>query len=83
MRAIAALALTCFMLSSVPALAKDDDSADPDKKICRRTKTTGTRMATKPECHTKAEWKAIDDANQASARWYADRRAGRAATSDQ
>ena len=83
MRAIATLAHTCFMFSSFPAMAKDDGSADPDKKICRRIKTTGTRMGGKPECHTKAEWKAIDDANQASARWYADRRAGRAATSDQ
>ena len=83
MRAVVASVLTCFLFSSFPAMAREDGSADPDKKICRRIKTTGTRMGGKPECHTRAEWKAIDEANQASSRWYADRRAGRAATSDQ
>ena len=82
MRTVATLMLTCFMLSPVPSMAKDNDSADPAKKICRRLQTTGTRMP-KSECHTKAEWQAIEDANRDSARWYADRRAGRSITGDQ
>lgn len=82
MRTFAALTLTCFMLSSVPAFAKDEKPVDPDKKICRRAASTGSRMS-KPECHTKAEWAAIDENNRQSSQWYADRRGGNAATDRQ
>lgn len=82
MRRLAILMLTCFALSSVPAMAKDPASDNPNKKICRRLQATGTRMGGS-ECHTKAEWKAIDDANTSAKSWYDDRRAGNARTSDQ
>ena len=73
MRTFAALTLTCFMLSSVPAFAKDEKPVDPDKKICRRAASTGSRMS-KPECHTKAEWKIIDDENSDATRRFTERR---------
>ena len=82
MRRLAMLMLTCFALSSVPAMAKDSDSDNPNKKICRRLQPTGTRMGTSV-CHTKAEWKAIEDARSNAKSWYDDRRAGNARTSDQ
>ena len=74
MRVFATLALSCFMLSSTPALAKDDKPADPDKKICRRTETTGSILGGKRQCHTKAEWKIIDDENSDATRRFTERR---------
>ena len=67
MRVFATLALSCFILSSTPALAKDDKAADPDKKSCRRIDTTGSILGGKLTCHTKEEWKQIDAANARSA----------------
>ncbi len=83
MRTFATLALTCVMLSSVPALAKGEEPANPDKKICPRDQATGSRVRNKPQCHTAAEWKAIEDANRDSSRWYADRRGGSASSDRQ
>lgn len=79
MRTFAALTLTCFMLSSVSAFAEDGKPVDPDKKICRRAASTGSRMS-KSECHTKAEWAAIDENNRQASQWYTDRRNGSANT---
>jgi hypothetical protein len=36
----------------------------PEKKVCRRMQVTGTILAGKRTCHTKAEWAQIDSANQ-------------------
>jgi len=74
MRIFATLALGCFLLSSGPAFAKEDKPIDPDKKICRRTETTGSILGGKRQCHTKTEWKSIDDANADAARRFTDRR---------
>ena len=38
--------------------------AAPEKKICRRPKTTGSRLPERPLCHTKAEWAEILQVNQ-------------------
>lgn len=35
------------------------DAPAPEKPICRRIQVTGSNMA-KRECHSRAEWKAID-----------------------
>ena len=72
MRAFATLALSCFMLSSAPAIAKDAKPADPDKKICRHTETTGSILGGKRVCHTKTEWAQIDEVNAQSARTFSD-----------
>lgn len=74
MRSFATVALTCLIFSSVPAIAKDDKPADPDKKICRRTEATGSIIGGKRQCHTRAEWKNIDDANSEAAQRFSDRR---------
>ncbi len=67
MRVFATLALSCLILPSTPALAKDDKPADPDKKSCRRIDTTGSILGGKLTCHTRAEWQKIDAANDESA----------------
>ena len=38
----------------------DNDEADSDKKICKRLKTSGTRMA-KRACLTEDQWKKVDE----------------------
>jgi hypothetical protein len=74
MRAFAIVALSCLAFSSAPAIAKDDKPVDPDKKICRRTEATGSIIGGKRQCHTRAEWKTIDDANSEAAQRFSDRR---------
>jgi hypothetical protein len=37
-----------------------DDAADSDKKVCKRLKTSGTRMA-KRACLTEDQWKKVDE----------------------
>lgn len=63
MRLVSLLALLAL---STPAIAQDaQPEAKPEKKICRRTgPATGSIMAGKPVCHTKAEWAAIDERNK-------------------
>jgi hypothetical protein len=72
MRAFATLALSCVMLSAVPALAKGDKPVDPNKKICRIQDTTGSILGGKKICHTKAEWVEIERANDAATRNFSD-----------
>jgi hypothetical protein len=64
----------CFCDRGAPAIAKDDKSVDPDKKVCRRTEATGSIIGGKRQCHTRAEWKSIDDANSEAAQRFSDRR---------
>lgn len=40
---------------------------DPDKKICKTIKETGSRLGGKRECKTKAEWDRIAAETQAKA----------------
>jgi hypothetical protein len=68
MRLFATLALSCLMLSSTPAFAKDEKPENPDKKICRRYATTGSILGGKPQCHTRAEWETIDRENSDAVR---------------
>lgn len=65
----------CLILSATPAIAKDkaDTPADPDKKICRTLEETGSILP-KRVCHTAAEWKSIDTANERSAQNFEDGR---------
>jgi len=40
---------------------------DPDKKICKTIKETGSRLGGKRECRTQAEWDRIAAEQQAKA----------------
>lgn len=61
-------AISLSMLAT-PAFAQSNDAPapKPEKKICRRLEVTGSILGSKPTCHTKAEWVAIDDANAKAA----------------
>ena len=64
------LPLMMFSLAA-PAMAQTSNDApsktevEKEKKICRREMSTGSMMA-KRTCHTKTEWTAIDQQNQAN-----------------
>ena len=45
------------------APAADPAAAAPEKKICRTIERTGSIMGGTRTCHTKAQWAAIDQAN--------------------
>lgn len=69
-----ATALTLAFLSA-PLLAADADQAPPpkkDKRICRETIPTGSRLTIRT-CRTKPEWDAIDKEQQE----HAEREVGR------
>ena len=53
--AAAALMLPTAALAQQDA-AQQTAAADPDKKICKKVQTTGTRLGAKKVCATKAEW---------------------------
>ncbi len=67
MRFVPVLAL--FALSA-PAIAQETPAPapkavkpgknDPNRQVCRREGSTGSRLNTPKVCHTLAEWKAID-----------------------
>lgn len=48
--------------STVPAAP-----VDPNKKVCKTIKETGSRLGGKRECKTKAEWDRIEAETQAKA----------------
>ncbi len=64
--------LVAFAFTSLAggvAVAKEKVKDEPrEKKICKTTKTTSSRIATKRDCRTQAEWDAaggqesLDDA---------------------
>ncbi|MDQ0249314.1 Spy/CpxP family protein refolding chaperone [Sphingomonas kyeonggiensis] len=67
---------------SAPALAQQTDTAPApaspvkEKKICRALDVTGSIMS-KRTCHTREEWRQIDDSNGDNAqRTLGNRRAG-------
>lgn len=74
-------ALLPLALIAVPVLAEaPTSSASPapkaeaaDKKICRSVSATGSYMR-KRECHTKAEWAAIKNAESSSTAQTLERR---------
>lgn len=61
------LALAAAVSFTMPAVAQTVDSATPapkkEKKVCRRLDQTGSILGSRPTCHTKDEWAAIDAAN--------------------
>lgn len=65
---LALAAAVSFTLPAVaqtaPAPTTDAKPTPPkDKKICRRYSVTGSIVSTRSECHTKADWAAIDATN--------------------
>jgi len=48
------------------ALAEDTDAPKAEKRICRGEEQTASRLRRKT-CHTAAQWKVIDEANQKAA----------------
>ncbi len=59
----ALLLLVAAPVSAQTAKAKTIPGA-ADKKICRREESTGSIMPGKRTCHTLAEWRQIDEANE-------------------
>lgn len=53
--------------AQAPTTAPVTPAADPEKKICKTIKETGSRLGGKRECKTKAEWDRIAAENQAKA----------------
>ena len=69
-------ALVAVLLMSAPALAEDAPAAPKapkERKICRTDPTLGSIMPRRT-CRTKAEWEAIDGANNTNAQNALDRR---------
>jgi len=77
MRAIAITTLAALCLAAAPATAKTDNqepaavagseskqaTADPaEKKVCKRLKMSGTRMADRV-CLTADDWKKVEEQN--------------------
>lgn len=72
MRILTAMAAGLSLLAITPAIAKSDKPVDPNKKICRSYPTTGSILGTRRECHTRAEWVQVDEANRANTRRFSD-----------
>lgn len=45
-----------------------DDKNDPNRKICRRIASSSSRLGSRSECHTRAEWDAMSRDNGYSLR---------------
>jgi len=67
MRFTALFALAALSLAASPALAGEKKPVDPNKKTCRRIQVTGSNLHAF-ECHTNAQWDAIDAASSDAAR---------------
>lgn len=50
--------------STTQAPTTKTDASDPNKVICRRIETIGTRLDAKRICRTRAEWEAEQQANR-------------------
>ena len=64
---------------AAPVIAQTTDIATapkPPKKICRQYQITGSILGGHRECHTAAEWSAIDSANSDNVRSAMDRSNG-------
>lgn len=74
------LAVAALVLVSAPAFSQQSApvtaAAADEKPICRRIAITGSNF-TKRECHTKAEWKAMRERDEANAERALDNRAPR------
>ena len=67
MRFTPLFALAALSLAASPAFAGEKKPVDPNKKVCRRLQVTGSNLHAF-ECHTNAQWGAIDAANSDGAR---------------
>ena len=67
MRFAALFTLAAISLAASPALAGEKKPVDPNKKTCRRMQVTGSNLHAF-ECHTNAQWEAIDAASNDAAR---------------
>jgi len=67
--------LAAISLVASPALAGEKKPVDPNKKVCRRQMVTGSNLHSF-ECHTNAQWTAIDAANNDAARQTLNRQNG-------
>ena len=54
-----AAALLLVAAQAQPATTTPAAPVDPDKKICKTIKETGSRLGGKRECRTQAEWDRI------------------------
>ena len=52
-------ALLLIAAQAQPATTTPAAPVDPDKKICKTIKETGSRLGGKRECRTQAEWDRI------------------------
>jgi hypothetical protein len=52
-------ALLLVAAQAQPATTTPAAPVDPDKKICKTIKETGSRLGGKRECRTQAEWDRI------------------------
>lgn len=87
MRLSSFFVITATALVAFPAFAQDAapvtaPTPAPEKKICRSIVPIGSIMG-KRTCHTKAEWKQIDNANSDSAQTGLDQRRGGTPKQDQ
>ncbi|MEP9358216.1 hypothetical protein [Sphingomonas sp. KR3-1] len=53
---------------AAPAKDGKKDKNDPNRQVCRREGSTGSRLNTPKVCHTLAEWKTIDSNTAAVSR---------------
>ena len=60
-------ALLLAAAQAQPATTAPAAAVDPDRKICKTIKETGSRLGGKRECKTKAEWDRIAAETQAKA----------------
>jgi hypothetical protein len=75
MRFASLLALAAISLVASPSLAGEKKPVDPNKKVCRRQQVTGSNLHAF-ECHTNAQWDAIDAASADAARQTLNRQNG-------
>ena len=74
MRIVTVIALLALSTPALAQQAAPAPAAPPkEKKICRSLDVTGSMMA-KRTCHTREEWRQIDDANGEDARRTLDSR---------
>jgi len=75
MRFTSVLAFAAISLVASPAFAGEKKPVDPSKKVCRRVLVTGSNLRAF-ECHTNAQWTAIEEASQDAARQTMNREKG-------
>lgn len=65
---VALLVITVAAEATIAAAQSGARRDDPNRLICRRIQETGSLMATRRQCYTKAEWDRIAESQQEGAR---------------